>query len=143
MRKPTVASSGNPTSARPDELRLQLIGADIDGDTNLSSIWWTFRLRDDRLDQGEIWLHVATPRCGWSLVDVFFTDIGGFAWADRDTATIGADYWAGWPLDDPELVRAVGAAIEHELVRVDLARTLLAPVTVIPWRSMATRRKAA
>jgi len=127
----------------PTRLRLQLIGADIDGDTNLSSIWWTFRLRDDRLDQGEIWLHVATPRCGWSLTDVFHTDIGGFAWADRDDRAAGADWWQGWPLDDPELVRAVGAAIEHELVRVDLARTLLAPVTVIPWRSMATRKAAA
>lgn len=124
-------------------LRLQLIGADIDGDTNLSHIWWTFRLRDDRLDQGEIWLHVATPRCGWSLVDVFHTDIGGFAWADRDDRDVGADWWAGWPLDDPELVGAVGAAIEHELVRVDLARTLLAPVTVIPWRREATKREAA
>ncbi|MEJ7788152.1 MAG: hypothetical protein WKF96_25400 [Solirubrobacteraceae bacterium] len=133
-------SSAAPAEAR---LSLQLVGCDLDGDTSESRIWWTFILRDDRLDNGEIWLHVATPRCGWSLVDVFHTDIGGLSWPDRDDATIGADYWPGWPLDDPELVRAVGAAIEHELVRVDLARTLLAPVTVIPWRSMATRQEAA
>jgi len=136
---PNAVSSADPGDAR---LRLQLIGADIDGDTNLSSIWWTFRLRDDRLDNGEMWLHAATPRCGWSLVDVFHSDIDGFAWADRDDATVGADWWPGWPLDDSELVRAVGAAVEHELVRVDLARTLLAPVTVIPWRNVATRRAA-
>ncbi|MEJ7786352.1 MAG: hypothetical protein WKF96_16230 [Solirubrobacteraceae bacterium] len=74
---------------------------------------------------------------------MFHTDIVGFSWPDRDDATIGADYWSGWPLDDPELVRAVGAAIEHELVRVDLARTLLAPVTVVARRSMATRQAAA
>ena len=124
-------------------LRLQLIGADLTDDTNLASIWWTFRLRDDRLNQGEVWLHVATPRTGWSLVDAFHTDVAGFSWPDRDDATIGADYWPGWPFDDPELVRAVGAAIEYELVRVDLARTLLEPVTVIPWRSMARRQAAA
>ncbi|MEJ7787411.1 MAG: hypothetical protein WKF96_21615 [Solirubrobacteraceae bacterium] len=132
-------SSAAPAEAR---LRLQLIGADLDGDTSESRIWWTFIVRDDRLDNGETWLHVATPRCGWSLVDVFHTDIGGFSWPDRDDATIGADYWPGWPLDDPELVGAVGVAIEHELVRVDLARILLAPVRAIPWRSMARRQAA-
>jgi hypothetical protein len=122
-----VTAGGAHDAAR---LRLQLIGADLDSDTNLATIWWTLRLRDDRLDQGEIWLHVATPRCGWSLADVFYTDIDGFSWPDRDDRAAGVDWWPGWPIDDPALVRAVGAAIEHELVRVDIARTLLAPRAV-------------
>lgn len=139
MRSPDPSAPHDQT-----QLCLQLIGADLDGATNLSSIWWAFRLRDDRLDDGEIWLHVATVRCGRSLTNVFHTDIDGLTWAELDDATIGDDYWLGWPLDDPDLVRAVHETIEHELVRVDVARTLLAPVTIIPSRSsVAARREAA
>lgn len=100
--------------------RLTLRLDDVSFDTDRDEIRWTWWLRDDRLPEGETFLHVATNRCGWGI-RCGHSVIDGLCWFEVDDMD-----GEGLPIaDDGELKLRLMMAIRAELARVDLARLLL------------------
>ena len=113
---------------RSFELRLTSTDFEPGRDAFTDAIHWKWRLRDDRLPEGETFLYVATDRCGW-MPRIWHSRDDGLIWDESD-----AGDGQGLPLDDPEINHGLDDAIQDELRRVDLNRMLLIHNAPAPFR---------